>query len=313
MKNVIITGSTGFIGFQLVKRLSDNDCNVFAVVRDSHYSHTIFRGMLNVFVIQCDMERISELPSILHDPRFSKYDFDVFFHLGWNASAGSGRSDYATQVLNVKQACDAVAVASLIGCTCFVGAGSIMEDECEAFVLKDGTTPNANYHYSAAKLSAHLMCKIEAARLNMKFFWGKISNAYGETDRTLRFINLTLNKMLNNEPCELSACNQWYDFIYVTEVARALECIALNGIAGRSYYIGSFESKPLKFFVERMRVLSKSESELLFGAIDFNGCYLDKSFFDANPLYTDTGFKSEIPFDCGIVKTIEWLKNERGV
>lgn len=306
MKNAIVTGANGFVGTQLVKRLVSDGYGVCAVIKDKYENIAELSELENVQIVYCDISEFDQLYE-----KISILDFQsagsILFHLAWIGSSGEKRADYDVQLKNIKYSCDTVRSAARLGCECFVGAGSIMEDECETFVPKDLSIPNINYHYSIAKFTAHMMCKTEAAKYNLRFCWGKISNAYGETDTTQRFINIMLKKMLTNEECNLTKSEQLYDFIYITEVARAFEAIGEHGISNTSYYIGTFDVQPLKNFVKIMHQKSRSHSKINFGAVPFNGIYMDKRYFDASKLKRDTGFESAVSFEEGIEKTIKWM------
>lgn len=311
MKRAIVTGATGFIGQHLVNALNCAGYQVCALLRSARATPAL-QEYDSVKTIQCDMSDYTSEKTLAALSGFS--GADLFFHLAWEGSAGEKRSDYALQLQNARYACDAVDLASRLGCGRFIGAGSIMEDECEALVPLNGSRPPATYHYSIAKYTAFLMTKTEAARRQMPFCWGKISNGYGQTDTTQRFMNTMLRKMLRNEPCALTQSEQIYDFVYVTEIARAFLLIGENGKPGTSYYIGSGQPQPLREFVLAMHALTQSQSELRFGAVPYTGVYLKASAFDATALAADTGFVCAVPFEEGVRKTILWLNHmDQGV
>lgn len=298
MKAAVVTGASGFVGKQLTSQLAEDGYQVYAVLRPGNP----WQPPVNVTVVYCGLDSLTLLPQ-----KLSLAPGALFFHMAWDGSAGIARADTELQLSNVRWACDAVRAAAALGCSRFIGAGSIMEDECLYTVPVEGSTPGAAMQYSIAKLTAHFMAKTEAARQKIEFVWGKISNAYGATDTTERFINLTLQKMLKNQPCELTACTQLYDFCYITEVARAFKLMAESGRSGCAYYIGSGECQPLRAFLTQMKVVASSTSDLQFGAAPFVGTSLPEACFDTVKLARDTGFFCQIPFSQGIHLTIEWF------
>ena len=301
MRKAIVTGATGFVGSYLVKQLHESGYQVCAFVR-CEQSVPILPFAQEVTVVPC---RLSEYKSATTSQLLSKFQgAEVFFHLAWEGSAGEKRSDYALQLENVKHTCDAVRLASELGCGRFVGAGSIMEDEMQHSLPRDEAIPVSTYHYSSAKYAAFLMAKTVAARNHISFLWGKISNAYGALDPTARFVNTMMRKMLDNQPCRLSPCTQLYDFIYVSELARAFHLIGEKGIPGKAYYIGSGRTRPLKEFVEIIRVSTATKSDIQYGALP-GGISLDESCFDSRKLMMDTGFQCEIDFASGIRRALE--------
>lgn len=304
MKTAIVTGASGFVGYQLVKSLHTSGYRVCAV---THKPDIRLSALAQVVCLPMEDYAKPETIALL-----SAFEgADVFFHLAWTGSAGSLRANCGVQLANVGYACDAVRMAKALSCSRFVGAGSIMEDECEAFVPLDGALPSQNYHYSIAKYTAHLMCKTEAAALGIPLCWGKIGNAYGETDMTNRFVNNMLRRFARGEECDLTDGCQLYDFLYITELARALVALGEKGKPGSAYYLGSGAPRPLREFVQVMHAVSKSQSVLHFGAVPFTGVQLPASCFDAEKLERDTGFRCKVAFGEGVEKTIAWLAHEK--
>ncbi len=303
MKRAIVTGATGFVGSYLVKQLHESGYQVCALVH-SEQSVPILPFAQEVIVVPCNL---SEYGSVAKSQWLVKFHgADVFFHLAWEGSAGEQRSDYALQLKNVLYTCNATRLAAELGCGRFVGAGSIMEDELQHTLPRDEAIPVSTYHYSSAKYAAFLMAKTEAASNQVPFLWGKISNAYGALDPTARFVNTMLRKMLDDQPCRLSPCTQLYDFIYISELARAFQLIGEKGIPGKAYYIGSGAARPLREFVEIMRKSTATRSDITYGALP-GGIALDDSCFDSRKLQMDTGFQCNIDFPSGIQKTLESL------
>lgn len=305
MKKAIVTGATGFVGSYLVAQLSAAQYSVCAMVR-SHAGKPVLPFPKDIRVVACELSEYRS-PAAAQALRMYR-EADIFYHLAWEGSAGPSRGDYMLQLANVRHTCDAVSLASELGCARFVGAGSIMEDECLQALSAADANPPPTYHYSIAKHAAFLMAKTEAAKRNMPFLWGKISNAYGANDPTERFINTMLRKMLKNEPCLLSPCTQTYDFIYISELARAFQRIGEDGSPGEAYYIGSGKPAPLRAFVETMRGLTGTRSPIQYGALPCNAANLDAASFDHRKLWRDTGFVCQIDFAQGIGKTLNQLQ-----
>ena len=305
MKKAIVTGATGFVGSYLVAQLCAAQYSVCAMVRNDAGKPILpFPEGVRVVASELSAYLSPETSQALRTHR----EADVFYHLAWDGSAGPARGNYALQLANVRHTCDAVSLASELGCARFIGAGSIMEDECLQALVAKGVIPPPAYHYSIAKHTAFLMAKTEAAQRDIPFLWGKISNAFGAHDPTARFINTTLRKMMSDEPCQLSPCTQVYDFIYVSELARAFQRIGEAGTPGEAYYIGSGKPAPLLEFVEIMRALTGTRSTIEYGALPGNAASLDEACFDHRKLLQDTGFVCRINFAEGIQKTMRQLQ-----
>ena len=308
MKNAIVTGGTGFIGRRLVGELLENGVDVTLVLLPEITDMAALPESEHLHIAECDLKNIAKLPE-----RIPTKGFDVFFHLAWIGSAGELRGNVEEQLKNVAHSCDAVRAAKFLGCRKFVGAGSIMEDEANFYIPGQEADPSINYIYSCAKLTAHYMCKTIANQQGIPFCWGKISNAYGEGDLTGRFVHVTVSKMLKGEECQFTHGRQLYDFIYVSEVAKAFAAIGEKGIAGRSYYIGTFDVKSLSEFIQTMKSVLKSSSEIKMGAVPLKGALLPKEYFDAEPLHKDTGYRAGISFEKGLLLYRDWLEKANGI
>jgi nucleoside-diphosphate-sugar epimerase len=213
------------------------------------------------------------------------------------------------QIKNIQYTCDAVRACYEMGCERFVFASSIMEYEISALMDTD-TTPNINTLYCSAKLAADYMARAVAGNLGVEYIRAVISNIYGPGETSPRLINSSIRKMLKGEHCSFSEATQMYDFIYITDAAKAFCAIGERGIPNRTYYIGSQNPKPLKEFLCEMRNQIDPEIDLGIGELQFNGVSLKYNEFDINAVKNDTGFVPDVSFDRGIRNTIECIRGE---
>lgn len=303
MKKVIVTGATGFIGKALIKNLSENNIKVYAIVRNINNAKDII-NINNVELICCNMSEVNQLKNLINN-----IDIDVFYHLAWSGTSGDLRMNYDLQLMNVKYTCDAVKLAKDLGCNKFVFAGSIMEHESIKYVPEDGSYPSRHCIYKTAKLAAHYMGKTMAANIGIDFINAIISNVYGEGEISQRLISSTIKKLLNGEKTSFTSGEQLYDFIYITDAARAFMEIGLQGKPFHSYYIGSGEPMPLKHFLTIIRDCIDKNIDLGLGKVLFDGSSLSYNEFDKDSLFREFNFKCEVSFTQGIIKTIDWMKS----
>lgn len=303
MKKVIITGANGFVGSALTRELVKNNILVYAL--DLAGNNFNLPASPLVKFVPFDLADSDAVINYI-DER----DLDVFYHLAWAGSAGAARADVELQLKNAKWTTDCIKVAKKLGCRKFVCAGSIMEDETVAAIAKQGNQPGLGYIYGSGKLVAHAMSMPVAAAENIDIIWTKITNAYGAGEKSPRFINTTLRKIINKEPLTFTSGTQNYDFIYIDDVARAFYLIGKNGKAYHQYLIGSSNAKPLKEFVLEIKEAVAPETEFVFGDVPFTGVDLHLSAFDCSQTEKDTGFRASVSFKEGIRKTMKWLEAE---
>lgn len=236
--------------------------------------------------------------------------YDTFLHFAWEGSAGSARTDAALQLRNALTAAECVKAAKRLGCSRFVGAGSIMEYETEAAIHAQGTKPGMGYVYGMAKQVAHGLCKTAAAQAGIDFLWPMITNAYGPGETSPRFINTTLGKILRGEPLQFTAATQNYDFVYVTDVAKAFYQVSKEGKPFCEYMIGSGNARALKKWILELADACAPDVPLHFGDIPFTGVDLPLGVFDTSALGNDCGFCPAVSFAEGTKQTLQWLKRQ---
>lgn len=308
MKKVIVTGANGFIGSYLVRELVSNGIEVIAVVRNDRSNTKLLSDIGKIRIIYCELSEISTLADKITDR-----DIDVFYHFAWEGSAGSARVDAELQMKNVLWTAEAVRIAKELGCHRFVGAGSIMEDETIAAVTTQENRPGLPYIYGTGKFTAHCISKSIAASIDMDHIWGVITNAYGPGELSPRFINTTIRKIINNERLQFTAATQNYDFVYITDVAKAFYFMGLLGKPFSRYLIGSSHAKPLKEFIIEMQQILAPKIDLQFGDIPFTGINLPLEVFSTENITKDTGYRPSVPFSEGIKITMDWLKGMEGL
>ena len=301
MNKVIITGADGFIGSYTVKYFLDQGNTVLAI--DIGETPHRLDSHKNMTYMQCD---ISDTTAMLEKIPLGMYD--SFIHFAWAGSAGTAREDYNFQMKNALNTVECLKVAKELGCRRFVGAGSIMEYEMEAAIHAQGSRPGMGYIYGMGKHIAHCMCKSVAVNIGIDLLWPMITNAYGVGELSPRFVNTTLRKIINGESLQFTAATQNYDFVYVTDVAKAFYMVSEKGKPFCEYMIGSGNARPLKEFIFEMQHSCAPNVDPVFGDIPFTGTNMHLNTFDITSISQDCGFKPEISFAEGTQRTMEWLK-----
>lgn len=120
MKRIVITGATSFIGLHLLQEWLNEECEIFAVVRENCQKLQKLPQNSNLHVVALNMADYDKLPHLIGKA-------DIFYHLAWEGTRGTARNDMERQFHNYQCSVKAFHAAEMLGCCCFVGSGSQAE------------------------------------------------------------------------------------------------------------------------------------------------------------------------------------------
>jgi UDP-glucose 4-epimerase len=301
---IIITGATGFLGKALCRELTEHGHEVTAVVRPESLEKAQCLKIKNVIPLPLeDLERLKDLENIKKrevPSGASQAGYDVFFHLAWNGSGGEAREDYGTQLENLRYMEKALKAAKSCGCTKFIGAGSQAEyGAVHGKAREDATVPAPFMMYGAAKLACLHMGRVLAGQLGITFVWPRIYSVYGPRENDPTLLGYVARTLREGKTPELSACENMWDFLYITDFTKAMRLLAENPEAEGVYHVASGDARKLKEFVELERDVIKPGAELNFGARKAD----EKRTFWLEPDVSrieGLGFRCEVSFSQGI-------------
>lgn len=294
IKRVIISGATSSIGIALCEECVTNGIGVVAIIRPESN--------------KCSLIPKSNLIEIV-ESEFSGYDSinsegihaDVFFHLAWASTDGAAARDntYA-QADNIQATLKAVELAKRCNCKVFVGAGSQAEYGRTDEVLTGDTACNPETAYGMTKLCAGMLSRLMCRQKGLDHVWTRILSAYGPNCSKRTVISYAVDTLLRGEKPILSDGRQVWDFIYISDVARALLACARSGVSGKTYVIGYGKSKLLREFLEEARDILSPGQDMGFGERPYNADAVMHLECDISELTADTGFFPTVDFEEGI-------------
>ena len=121
--------------------------------------------------------------------------------------------------------------------------------------------------------------------------------------------------MLENKPCELTECIHLWDFLYIDDAIEGLVKLVEDDVPEGIYNFGSGYSAPLKEFVEQVKEITNSDSELRYGTIPYPATGIANVNPEVEKL-KKCGWKYVTSFQEGVMKIVSYLENvkqNRGV
>lgn len=303
MKNAIITGGTGFIGRWLIQELLNNDINCVVLVRDTHSIYPEYLNDKNITLIKGKIDTVKK-------NSFPHISYDCFYHLAWGGVAPQAKNDLLLQLQNIKMSVHALDLCNSLGCKKFIAAGTVGEYVFSKNIIDVEEKQTPNDIYGAAKASAHYFLQVRSRQLEQPFVWAVIPSTFGEYREDNNIITYTIKTLLKKEKPSYGALTQMWDFLYISEVVKALRLIGEYGKNNVTYGIGSGTYRPLKDYIITIRDLIDSSLPLGINERPEMTKQTFSSCVNILDLMRDTGFQPQISFEEGVLKTIDYWKKQ---
>lgn len=289
LKNIIVTGATGFIGSHFVNACLEKKWNVWSVSRKGTTTEILRPNFQSIS--QCNLQELTRKQSI-----------DGIVH----CAASYGRTEgnnYDLLEANVSLPLQLLDLCKNQGIPNF-----LYLDTC--FSLEYPYLRN----YTLSKKQMVQWGRLTAAESNVRFINLELQHPYGPNDRKGKFVPWIINQCLTADTIDLTEGSQEKDFIFVEDVANALICLIEKSnqisFGYRHYKCGSGTPTKIRDFVKLIHEISGSEAELNFGAIATRSGEPAISVADITSL-SALGWKPEVSLHVGLMKTIAMHKQTR--
>lgn len=311
--NILVTGGAGFIGsnfihYMLEKHPDDNLINLDLLtyagnihnlddVKDNPHYHFVKGNIVN-------RELVTHLV----------HEFNIDHIVNFAAESHVDRSILHPEVFvetNVQGTLALLDVAKKEGVAKFL---QVSTDEVYGtlgatgyFTEESPLQPNSPY--SASKASADMMVRAYYETYGLNVNITRCSNNYGPYQFPEKLIPLmTSNGMEGKDLPIYGNGKNIRDWLYVSDHCQAIDLVLRNGKPGEVYNVGGHNERTNNEIVHLIvDNLGISEDHIKY-VKDRLGH--DKRYaIDPTKIETELGWKPEYTFDTGIVKTIDWYKD----
>ena len=299
---LLITGASGFVGAKTLELALADGHEVAATVRPQSPALRLapFAGRYEQLKLE-----LGDRPAL--NAALAKFRPEAIIHLAWAGVANSARFELTQITENIDAACALVEAGAAAGCKAFIGTGSQGEYGAGSAMLED-SLPEPTTLYGAAKVSTLYLTRQLAAQAGMRHAWLRLFSTYGPDDNDGWLIPMLTTQMLRGERPKTTLGTQFWDWLYVDDVASGLLAAATTETAQGVFNLGSGEPVQVRSAVEQIRDLAAPGMELVFGEIPFRPDQVMHMQANIERLKAATGWTPQVPFAAGIGQTVAWYR-----
>lgn len=175
------------------------------------------------------------------------------------------------------------------------------------------TPINPRSPYSASKASADHIVQAYHHTYGIDTCITRCSNNYGPYQHKEKLIPLMIDRALNNQqlPVYGNGLNV-RDWLHVSDHCKAILAVLEKGVAGEVYNVGgNNELTNINMVKLILKTLNKSES--LISYVEDRKGHDFRYAINSTKIQQELGWKPEVNFESGIIKTIEWYSKGNNI
>lgn len=329
---ILVTGSAGFIGFHLAKRLLDEDHEVTGYDSvNAYYDPILKESRLNILMqygrftfYRDQLENCEKLSQV-----FKKHRFDVVVNLAAQAGVRYSLENPQAYVssniqgfLNVLEECRYHQINHLI----FASSSSVYGANKKVPFSVHHCVDHPISLYAASKKSNELMAHTYAALFGLPCTGLRFFTVYGPWGRPDMALFLFTKAILDRKPIQVfNFGNMLRDFTYIDDIIEGITRLIQKGPAlpatgwdgtkpdpatsfapYRLYNIGNNHPVSLERFIDVLE--EKLGVRAIREYLPMQPGDVPETFADVDDLTDATGFRPDTPIEEGISRFVEWYR-----
>jgi dTDP-6-deoxy-L-talose 4-dehydrogenase (NAD+) len=242
---ILVTGSTGFFGQQVVKALSLLEVELCIVVRPEKSNFFEQNTAVKSTVISNNV--FAESASWW---KKQCRDVDIFIHLAWYAEPGKYLdSNYNEQCFSGTK--DMAKGAVEAGVERFIGIGTCFEYQFSESPLDTSSPLDPQTLYAKMKVNTFEYLSSYFQEHNVKFLWCRLFYLYGEGEDERRLVPVIRKNLSEGKIVELTSGDKVKDYMNIEEAGKIIANLAVNTHTG-AYNVCSGKGTTIKALAENI-------------------------------------------------------------
>jgi dTDP-D-glucose 4,6-dehydratase len=305
MKNIIVTGGSGFIGSHLINKLTQNSFyNIINIdCLNTHASLKNVKESSNYAFFYSNINNIKVISNILHN-----YNIDTVIHLAADTDVEDSYKDSISYTNN-----NTIGTQVILEAIKNNKSGIIVKFIYISVADNQYFTP-----YLASKKAGEIIVESYYKSFGIPYVIVKGNNIFGPNQYIKNIIPNCINSLLQNEKCKISNYGKSiYSFTYIDDFINALELIIYKGESNKSYLVDSNIVLSRIEMIDIIRLLvcpNKNLIDILSFETDEWQIISQSDGNDDNNTNTllcskTLDWRTSVSFSEGLLKTIDWYNS----
>lgn len=297
MKNILIIGGTGFIGYHLAKKCLKKNFKVTSISKNQPKK---IRFLKKVKYIICDINNKKILKKIDNN-------FDYVVNLGGYVDHKNKQETYRSHYLGLKKLTKIFIKKKIKK---FIQIGSSMEYGRVKSPQKENFNcyPESIYAISKFLSTKHLITLYKKKKFPAVIL--RLYQVYGPNQDKNRLIPIIIDSCKNNKSFPCSSGVQLRDFLFVDDLIDAILRCLDKKVEGKIINIGSGKIIQIKKIINQIVDFYKA-GKPLFGSIKLRNEEMLRVYQSLLSARKFLGWKSKVSFGKGILKTINFYNKNK--
>jgi len=216
-RKIFITGGTGFLGQEVIKRLNKENFEISGLARSDHSKNKLLA--LGVEPVMGDMENIEQWESQVLGK-------DIVIHCAAPVEFWGTWEKYQVGIVNATKNLYKAAENRNVSQFIYISSESVLQDKKDLINI-DETEPypkEPNSYYGKAKMLAEKYILSQTGKMNSiilrpTFIWGK----------GVKALDTIIEKINSNDFMWIDKGKNWFEMVHVKNVAEAIFLSITNG------------------------------------------------------------------------------------
>ena len=296
-KKILIVGGSGFLGFNLAKKLDSSKFKIFLLCKNKKSRPSKLKKAKYLY---CDLQNISKLNKVLST------NFDIIVNFSGNIDHQNKSETYKTHYQGVK---NLVSLVRNKGVKLFIQAGSSLEygNKKSPQVEQTRSSPISIYGKAKYLASRFLLNK----KNKFKVIILRMYQVYGPHQKKDRLIPQVINSCLQRKTFPCTEGKQIRDFLYVDDLCNLiLKILKKNSLNSGIYNVGTEKPVSVKNVISKIvKFLKRGEPN--FGKIKMRKDEINYLYPNIKKVKKEFNWTPKVSLNKGLIKTIKFYEKRK--